>query len=175
MFLFVGQVRRAFLHAFDGNLACCFWSLWWTATTTSNTRSSEEKMIQALPGPMFWVAHLFSGRRRLNDQALADFACWRRFKVHILSIDTATSPSSGDLTYEGCTWDKLRSLCMKGAVAALQKPCETFVCSISSQLMRPASGGRWVTRRREAALQRFQVESNHIGKVLVPPQQLWSQ
>ena len=108
---------------------------------------------QIRPLPVFLVVHLFSGRRRCDDfhQSLLDFARLRRFQVHVLSVDTATSVHCGDLTFEGVTWSRLSELYLRGAIAATLAgpPCETWS---AARYQRPEGiTGHWPRPLRDAA------------------------
>ena len=80
--------------------------------------------------PCFIIAHLFSGRRRKED-----FHWWLQhysqeydIDLCILSLDTAVSPSSGDLHRSAASWRCLEQ-CYRGGLIAgslLGTPCETF-------------------------------------------------
>ena len=80
--------------------------------------------------PILVVAHLFSGRRRSKDfhAYFNDWAEERDCNVVVLSLDTAVSPSLGNLHHESVSWkrfiDLLKAGCIAGAMCG--SPCETF-------------------------------------------------
>ena len=101
------------------------------------------------PRPIFLVVHLFSGRRRLHDfhHELAEFAKLRRMDVRILSVDTAVSPTLGDLSYESCSWKRLQQLYLS-TWSNRCPPCEAFS---SARHQRPADPDeRWPRPLRSA-------------------------
>lgn len=80
--------------------------------------------------PTFLVAHLFSGRRREGDfhQELGKFAADRRWRVIVLSLDTAVSGEFGNLMRHTVSWNTLADIYRSGRIAATLcgPPCETF-------------------------------------------------
>eukprot|EP00435_Cladocopium_sp_Y103_P051685 s421_g16.t1 len=80
--------------------------------------------------PHFLVVHLFSGRRRPNDlhHHLNAWAARRGVGITVLSLDTANSPSYGNLSYRSATWTELVRCYDQGLVTATMagSPCETF-------------------------------------------------
>eukprot|EP00435_Cladocopium_sp_Y103_P071207 s562_g37.t1 len=80
--------------------------------------------------PHFLVVHLFSGRRRHQDvhAFLNEWAERRNVKVTVLSLDTANSPTYGNLAYKTANWSELLRCYDLGLVTATLagSPCETF-------------------------------------------------
>ena len=80
--------------------------------------------------PIFLVAHLFSGRRRLRDfhHWLAEFTANKPFNCHILSLDTAVDSAIGNLASSSVSWTKFHNLLETGSIAAglAGPPCETW-------------------------------------------------
>lgn len=110
----------------------------------------KKREIPMLPGdsgcPTFLVVHLFSGRRREGD-----FHCHMQrqaaslgVKFVILSMDTAISPTWGDLWHTSESWAMLERLYAWGMVAMTMvgSPCETFT---EARYTQPPEGeqGKW--------------------------------
>ena len=80
--------------------------------------------------PILVVAHLFSGRRRNKDfhAYFNDWATERDCNVVVLSLDTAVSPSLGNLHHESVSWKRFMGLLKSGCIAGAMcgSPCETF-------------------------------------------------
>ena len=80
--------------------------------------------------PILVVAHLFSGRRRSKDFHfyLNEWAGERGCNVVILSLDTAVSPSLGNLHHDSVSWKQFLRLLKEGCIAGAMcgSPCETF-------------------------------------------------
>eukprot|EP00438_Fugacium_kawagutii_P003181 Skav218026 [mRNA] locus=scaffold214:68164:74339:+ [translate_table: standard] len=80
-----------------------------------------------------YIAHIFSGRRRVGDCHDVALACQRTFfgdvQVHCLSIDTAVDPYLGNLM--GYGFRQLLKLIRHGAVALCLSgpPCETWTAA----------------------------------------------
>ena len=81
-------------------------------------------------GPLFVIAHLFSGRRREGDvhERLHFWAHKAGVQILVLSLDTANSTTYGDLHHQGVTWQQLLKLYQAGKIAATLTgaPCETW-------------------------------------------------
>ena len=88
-------------------------------------------MLRPLQGrPTFLVVHLFSGRRRATDfhGQLQKLCAGSPFDVAVVSMDTAVSPTLGDLRASSSSWRNLAYLYRDGKIAATLagSPCETF-------------------------------------------------
>lgn len=78
-----------------------------------------------------WILHLYSGRRRVGD--CHDWLCTfgplllRGATIHVLSLDTAVCPVTGNLA-AGPNFDRILSLAMRGLFTACLAgpPCETW-------------------------------------------------
>ena len=96
--------------------------------------------------PHFVIAHLFSGRRRVEDiHWFLD--CWaerRGVDITVLSLDTAVSTHYGNLHHESTSWDNLLTCYRKGWIAATitGSPCETF-SEARFQQQDQEDGRRW--------------------------------
>lgn len=80
--------------------------------------------------PVYLIAHLFSGRRRQGDvhTFLHYWADRAQIQIVVLSLDTANSPSYGNLQTSSITWSRLLQLYREGRIAATLTgaPCETW-------------------------------------------------
>ena len=80
--------------------------------------------------PCFIIAHPFSGRRRKEDfhRWLQHYSIEYDIDVCILSLDTAISPSAGDLHRSAASWHHLEQCYRAGIIAGslLGTQCETF-------------------------------------------------
>lgn len=80
--------------------------------------------------PIFLIAHLFSGRRRVGDvhTYLLKWAAEANLQVLVLSLDTANSETMGNLHVSSVTWAQLTRLYREGRIAATLAgaPCETW-------------------------------------------------
>ena len=87
-------------------------------------------LVQSNGRPCFIIAHLFSGRRRQEDFHwwLQHYAIEYDIDLCILSLDTAISPSAGDLHRSAASWHQLERCYRAGIIAGslLGTPCETF-------------------------------------------------
>eukprot|EP00435_Cladocopium_sp_Y103_P032639 s2487_g8.t1 len=79
---------------------------------------------------LFVVAHLFSGRRRPGDvhERLHFWARHYDLQILVLSLDTANSPTFGNLHHTSVTWANLVQLYRTGKISATLAgaPCETW-------------------------------------------------
>ena len=82
-------------------------------------------------GPVLWVLHLFSGRRRVGDchwwlQHIGSHL-WPDMDIRIVSLDTAVHPVLGNLA-TGPNVDRARRLAERGLIAGILTgpPCETW-------------------------------------------------
>ena len=87
-------------------------------------------VVQQNGRPCFIIAHLFSGRRRKEDfhRWLQHYSIEYDIDVCILSLDTAISPSAGDLHRSAASWHHLEQCYRAGIIAGslLGTQCETF-------------------------------------------------
>ena len=85
-------------------------------------------LVQPNGRPCFIIAHLFSGRRRKEDFHwwLQHYAIEYDIDLCILSLDTAISPSAGDLHRAAASWRQLERCYRAGIIAGslLGTPCE---------------------------------------------------
>ena len=116
----------------------------------ADVRCPRYRVIEEMP--IFLVVHLFSGRRRFGDfhSALKQFADRSRWKVVILSLDTAVSLEFGNLMQGTVSWETLTTLYLSGRVSATLygPPCETF--SEARFTEAPVGTGKWPRPLRSA-------------------------
>ena len=106
-------------------------------------------------GPAFYIVHLFSGRRRDFDvhHWIDWYATQKGLHVQVLSMDTAVSPSLGDLHHESHSWHYLLQLYRAQRVAASisGSPCETFSEARFTPAPPEYEGHRWPRPLRSKA------------------------
>ena len=94
-----------------------------------------------LSGTVYWIVHLYSGRRREQDQQWFLEISFKSVSqhVHVLSIDTAVD-SMCDVNKDS-TWGHLCDLARSGRLLALimGPPCETWSSARHEQLYNAAS------------------------------------
>ena len=109
--------------------------------------------------PVYLIAHLFSGRRRQGGvhTFLHYWAERAQLQIVVLSLDTANSPSHGNLQTSSVTWGKLLRLYREGRIAATLTgaPCETWSAARHNAMPEdsdnPSRQVRWPRPLRSAA------------------------